>query len=226
MPLRSATTGQYITTPTQISQWPGQFGESNKVPTCVAYASDNRKPLWGFQAVRPHKHQQGSGVQWMRVKAFKKFLDPKISSTLEWPAPGRDVHEVTRDFLEGMYEHLMSVLAQGGFSEDVVDYHALFTVPAPFSIFAVEAFKRVIQTTGFGRHTFDVSLTEPEAAAIYTITSQQFIMRSPGHFNTSQCFLVSCNTYSRGEDGLLIPMVLSNRYAMLVGERSTLVPTR
>ncbi|KAA8906134.1 hypothetical protein FN846DRAFT_724906 [Sphaerosporella brunnea] len=55
----------------------------------------------------------------------------------------------------------------------------LFTVPAPSSNLAIEAFKRIIPGTGFARHGFEVQLTEPQAAALYTLRNQPFLTTAP-----------------------------------------------
>lgn len=40
--------------------------------------------------------------------------------------------DVVHDYLEGIYRHLIKVLAGEGLSQDKLDYHVLFTVPALF----------------------------------------------------------------------------------------------
>jgi len=85
-----------------------------------------------------------------------------------------------QDFLEGLYRHLISTLANEGLSTNEVDYQVLFTVPAPFSSAAVENFRRIVMGTGFGNHSAEVQLTEPEAAALYTLKTQPIMRRMNG----------------------------------------------
>lgn len=133
------------------------------------------------------------------MKNFKIFLDPLLGPDNVWEpeAPGKTVYDCVQDFLEGMYQHMLKTLQDEGRFENVYDYQVLFTVPAPFSNAAVEAFRRCVQNTGFGRHSFDVGLTEPEAAAVYTLSNQRPIFQSNNPFQTEQCLLVSPKTKER-----------------------------
>ena len=176
------TRSSYMTNPIQLGNWPGQppTRQSYKVPTVVSYPSDpNYPPLWGFTAERP-PHLGYAGVTYQRVRAFKMFLEPATTQLFEAP-PGKTLKDVVHDFLEGVYQHLIRTLQMEGLSTDELDYKVLFTVPAPFSKSAVENFRRIVMGTGWGNHEIEVQLTEPEAAALYTIRTQP-VMRRPGAF--------------------------------------------
>lgn len=150
---------------TQLGNWPGQPPTRNsyKVPTVVSYPDNYDAPLWGFEAERSARS--------LRMRVFKTFLDPRNSDDYPCP-PGKHLNDVVHDYLEGLYGHLTRTLTTEGLSSNDVDYHFLLTVPATFENGAVENFRRIVQTTGIGQHTFEVSLTEPEAAALYTIEAQ------------------------------------------------------
>lgn len=150
---------------TQLGNWPGQPPTRNsyKVPTIVAYPDNGDPPLWGFEAERSTRS--------LRMRVFKTFLDPRSSDKYPSP-PGKTLNDVVRDYLEGLYSHLTKTLAIEGLSSNDVDYKFLLTVPATFENGAVENFRRIVKTTGIGNHDFEVSLTEPEAAALYTMEAQ------------------------------------------------------
>ena len=176
------TCPSYVMNTTQLGNWPGQppARQSYKVPTIVAYPSDpNYPPLWGFTAERP-PHMGYADVTYQRFRAFKMFLEPAMTQLFEAP-PGKTLKDVVHDFLEGVYQHLIRTLQMEGLSTDDLDYKVLFTVPAPFSKSAVESFRRIVVGTGWGNHGIEVQLTEPEAAALYTIRTQP-VMRRPNTF--------------------------------------------
>ncbi|KAA8899502.1 hypothetical protein FN846DRAFT_909576 [Sphaerosporella brunnea] len=104
--------------------------------------------------------------------------------------PGKTLANVVHDFWQGVYQHLIQVLTSEGWSPQMVNYQFLFTVPAPFSSLAIEAFKRIISGTGFARHGFQVEITEPEAAALYTLRNQPSLRTRPAGFQTRQSFVV------------------------------------
>ncbi|KAJ6262494.1 hypothetical protein Dda_3304 [Drechslerella dactyloides] len=167
----------------QIDHWPGAPGKLYKVPTVVSYSFDANTNQWhphafGFAAELDHAEQ--------RCSLFKMFLETdegeskpqRRSQTVQnsrttvrptWVELGKKVNQVIKDFLGLMYEHMLATFQDEGLRPEDVEYDVLFTVPALFEVFEVQKFKTLVQATGFGRHTFSVSLREPEAAILYTI---------------------------------------------------------
>lgn len=183
-----------FTLPTQIGRWPGQtLGSSSfKVPTKIAYPSDSSPPLWGFQADKlPQNSLYAGGITYTKCQVFKMYIEPENTKEFACP-PGRKLGDVVHDFLEGMWFHVLSIISEEGYGPAEFSYKILFTVPTPFTPAAVEAFRRIISTTGWGQHNFEVELTEPEAAAIYTIRTQEHTVRrtASSPFQARQCFLV------------------------------------
>jgi hypothetical protein len=176
--------------PTQLGRWPGQppIRQSFKVPTIVAYPVDpgSLAPvLWGYEAERLANNA------YVQVRVFKPFLDPAVTSEFIGPA-GKLLAEVVRDFLQGVYEHLVRELRSQGLSTDLYDYHVLFTVPAPFDAGTVEAFKRIVNSTGWSRHNVRMELTEPEAAALHTLHTQRVLLNRLG---IEVCGAILSSTY-------------------------------
>jgi hypothetical protein len=160
--------------PTQLGRWPGQpsIRQSFKVPTIVAYPADpgSYAPvLWGYEAERPPSNA------YVQVRAFKPFLDPAAAHEFTGPV-GKSLADVVKDFLQGVYDHLIRELRGQGLSTDLYDYHVLFTVPAPFDTATVEAFKRIVNSTGWSGHNVRMELTEPEAAALHTLHTQRMLL--------------------------------------------------
>lgn len=164
--------------PTQLGRWPGQpaIRQSFKVPTMVAYPTGmnaHSPVLWGYQAERPPTDA------YTQVRAFKPFLSPDTPQEFEG-APGKTLFDAVRDFLQGVYDHLVRELRGQGLSATLYDYLVLFTVPATFNNATVEAFKRIVKATGWGDHSIQVELTEPEAAALHTLRTQRVLLNQLG----------------------------------------------
>lgn len=103
-----------------------------------------------------------------------------------WERLGKSVEDVIKDFLQLLFQHMVSTLAYEGLGENRIDYNTIFTVPAGFSPNEVQKFKSIVQSTGWGNHAISVSLREPEAAILYTIN------KSASHFDfqTGQCIVL------------------------------------
>ncbi|KAK6518987.1 hypothetical protein TWF281_003678 [Arthrobotrys megalospora] len=107
---------------------------------------------------------------------FKMCVDEEPEETVSNPAftPNwvnmhKSVTDVIADFLELLYNQMLNTFRSQGLGPENVDYNVLFTVPAQYEVLEVERFRSIINRTGFGKHTINVSLREPEAAILYTI---------------------------------------------------------
>ncbi|KAI5782093.1 hypothetical protein DFH27DRAFT_637650 [Peziza echinospora] len=179
--------------PTQLSNWPGKplHHTSYKVPTVLAYPSDPTLPyLWGYSAEKPPfpAAPNSPPITYHKAKAFKAFLRPEYTSSYHGP-PGKSLPDIVSDFLQSLYEHLIYTLSGQGLGPERWRYRVMFTVPAPFSTSATEALRRCVENTGWAEHEVLVELTEPEAAALHTIRTQQRVTREIA-FKPNQCFLV------------------------------------
>lgn len=154
--------------PTQLGRWPGCENFMHKVPTVLRYISGNKDFEWGFVA-----DKAGFG----RSILFKTSLGtgnayPDMS--------GKSAYEMISDFLNAIYDHICKHLTKEGL--DGLEMEFSFTVPATYSDPVVEEFRRIIEGTSFKRHKFNVTLTEPEAAAIHTLYNQperEFVVSGP-----------------------------------------------
>ncbi|KAF3193958.1 hypothetical protein TWF225_008149 [Orbilia oligospora] len=153
-----------------LNRWPGSPGINNKVPTIVSY--EQRGGSWvpnafGYAAENAPANQ--------RCAMFKMCLDVEPEETAcnpafrpSWVDMGKTVTEVIKDFLDLLYNQMLSVLQSQGLGPENLDYNVLFTVPAQYELLEVERFRTIINSTGFGKHTIGVALREPEAAILYT----------------------------------------------------------
>jgi hypothetical protein len=149
----------------------------------LLYARHQDRPsAWGFKAESQSQHSQDQGIvrEW-----FKTLLDEKclVRDMQLGRFPGEhftheNVRQWFRDYLTELYEHITAKLVAelGNFDwrRKVVEF--LFSVPTTWSPGVVAQFKEIIGQAGFGgpanaSHTVTVSLTEPEASAVYTSTA-------------------------------------------------------
>ncbi|KAK1060009.1 hypothetical protein LTR74_012230, partial [Friedmanniomyces endolithicus] len=178
-----------------IKTWPGGNGiTSDKVPTEIAYdhapaaevspispedggAKEVAKPVgirWGFQ-FKPEE---------TRLRCIKLFLDrnqrlPHFVSPLETAAQlrkcERTVMDAVSDYLTKIYKHTMETLNRR-YGESFVNstpVEFVLTVPAVWSDAAKNATLQAAERAGMGnRHELKL-ISEPEAAAVYTLRSIQ-----------------------------------------------------
>ncbi|KAK3713701.1 hypothetical protein LTR37_008395 [Vermiconidia calcicola] len=186
----SGVAAAYSATPDDvdiIKTWPGGNGiTSDKVPTEMAYEfidpmpeqGDNGKPhrqiRWGFQ-FKPEES---------RLRCVKLFLDrnqklPHFVSPLETAAQlrkcDRTVMDAVSDYLTKIYEHTIETLTRryGESFMNTTDVDFVLTVPAVWSDAAKNATLQAAERAGMGnRHELRL-ISEPEAAAVYTLKTIQ-----------------------------------------------------
>lgn len=183
-----------------IKTWPGGNGiTSDKVPTEIAYdipAKDNasgatncttpRAIKWGFQ-FKPEES---------RLRCIKLFLDrnqklPHFVSPLDTAAQlrkyERTVMDAVSDYLTQIYKHTMDTLTRryGETFMSMTKVQFVLTVPAVWSDSAKNATLQAAERAGLG-NIHDLKLiSEPEAAAVYTLRAIQ-----PNHLKVGDNFIV------------------------------------
>ncbi|RPB20356.1 actin-like ATPase domain-containing protein [Terfezia boudieri ATCC MYA-4762] len=175
-----------------IQSWPGGINlTSPKVPSKIAYERDGSPPKWGFQ-VKPFQNC---------IECFKLFLDPQqkppdfvslpnIQAQLRTTSPSttpRTITDVVRDYLQMLYDHTMVTLtrALGKTFVDNTRIEWVLTCPAVWSDKSKHATLMAAERTGMAR-CFQIRLiSEPEAAALYTLKSIQ-----PGNLQVGDNFVV------------------------------------
>lgn len=172
-----------------IKTWPGGNGiTSDKVPTEISYdppaSRDGSTPAadaattntirWGFQ-FRPEEP---------RLRCIKLFLDrnqklPHFVSPLDTAAQlrkcDRTVMDAVSDYLGQLYKHTMETLTRryGESFMATTKVEFVLTVPAVWSDAAKNATLQAAERAGMGnRHELKL-ISEPEAAAVYTLKSMQ-----------------------------------------------------
>lgn len=182
----SGVAAAYSATPDDvdiIKSWPGGNGiTSDKCPTEIAYGSAKSKGeesstndiRWGFQ-FKPEDS---------RLRCIKLFLDrnqklPHFVSPLDTAAQlrkcGRTVKDAITDYLKKIYEHTMETMTrrygEGFMRSTKVEF--VLTVPALWSDAAKNATLQAAERAGMGsRHELKL-ISEPEAAAVYTLKTIQ-----------------------------------------------------
>ncbi|KAF2190811.1 Hsp70 family protein-like protein [Zopfia rhizophila CBS 207.26] len=201
----SGVAAVYSATPEDIDiikTWPGGNGiTSDKVPTEIAYdipsqnssntsidklGKQTQNIKWGFQ-FKPEE---------TRLRCIKLFLDrnhklPHFVSPLETAAQLRKyektVMEAVTDYLGQIYKHTMETLTRryGETFMNMTKVQFVLTVPAVWSDAAKDATLKAAEKAGMGnRHDLKL-ISEPEAAAVYTLKAIQ-----PNHLKIGDNFVV------------------------------------
>lgn len=199
----SGVAAVYSATPDDIDiikTWPGGNGiTSDKVPTEISYdihgksAIDREAKTEGIEDTNGNGNGTSSvNVRWgfqfrpeeSRLRCIKLFLDrnqklPHFVSPLETAAQlrkcDRTVMDAVTDYLTKVYQHTMETMTrrygEGFIKSTKVDF--VLTVPAVWSDAAKNATLQAAERAGMGsRHELKL-ISEPEAAAVYTLRTIQ-----------------------------------------------------
>ncbi|KAK4242088.1 hypothetical protein C8A03DRAFT_11671 [Achaetomium macrosporum] len=177
-----------------IKTWPGGNGiTSDKVPTEISYdlpagAAPGTAPTvkWGFQ-FKPEES---------RLRCIKLFLDrsqklPFYVSPLETAAQlkryNKTVVDAVSDYLTQIYKHTMDTLrrryGESFMASTRVDF--VLTCPAVWSDAAKNTTLQAAERAGMGAQSQIQMISEPEAAAVYTLKAIQ-----PNHLKVGDNFIV------------------------------------
>lgn len=196
-PISSSVAAVYTSTPDDveiIKTWPGGNGiTSDKVPTEISYAqpadaAPDAEPSvkWGFQ-FKPEE---------ARLRCIKLFLDrsqklPFYVSPLETAAQlkrfNKTVVDAVSDYLTQLHRHTMDTLTrrygESFMASTKVDF--VLTCPAVWSDAAKNTTLQAAERAGMGDKSSIQMISEPEAAAVYTLKAIQ-----PNHLNVGDNFIV------------------------------------
>lgn len=177
-----------------IKTWPGGNGlTSDKVPTELAYELPANAPpgtaptiKWGFQ-FKPEEP---------RLRCIKLFLDrkqklPFYVSPLEMAAQlkryKKTVVDAVSDYLTEIYKHTMHTLrrryGEAFVAQTQVDF--VLTCPAVWSDAAKATTLQAAERAGMGKQSQIQMISEPEAAAVWTLKAIQ-----PNHLRIGDNFIV------------------------------------
>ncbi|KAF2724059.1 actin-like ATPase domain-containing protein [Polychaeton citri CBS 116435] len=182
-----------------IKTWPGGNGiTSDKVPTEIAYidppqpTGDASKETSDTNGVAKPSEPPSKAIRWgfqfkpedPRLRCIKLFLDrnqklPHFVSPLETAAQlrkcDRTVMDAVSDYLTKIYKHTMEMLTRryGETFMSTTPVEFVLTVPAVWSDAAKNATLQAAERAGLGnRHDLKL-ISEPEAAAVYTLKTIQ-----------------------------------------------------
>jgi hypothetical protein len=189
-----------------LFSWPGGNGiTSDKVPTEIGYVSAPANANGnGSGASSPGSETPRQIVKWgfqfkpdeQRLRCIKLFLDrnqklPHFVSPLETAAQlrqyGKTVMDAVSDYLTEIYKHTMENLTRryGDAFMAKTKVEFVLTVPAVWSDSAKNATLQAAERAGMGnRHNLKL-ISEPEAAAVYTLKAIQ-----PNHLKIGDNFIV------------------------------------
>lgn len=175
---------------------------SDKVPTEIGYTDVTPKngSTSSFEASSKAVQNVKWGFQFKpeetRLRCIKLFLDrnqklPHFVSPLETAAQLRKcektVMEATSDFLAQIYKHTMETLTRryGEAFIGMTKTQFVLTVPAVWSDAAKAATLKAAEKAGMGKQHELQLISEPEAAAVYTLKAIQ-----PNHLQVGDNFIV------------------------------------
>lgn len=188
----------YTSTPDDveiIKTWPGGNGiTSDKVPTEISYESkdaiDGSDPVtktrWGFM-FKPEE---------ARLRCMKLFLDrsqklpfyvsPKETAT-QLKKFNKNVVDAVSDYLTEIYKHTMDTLTKryGEAFMSTTKVEFVLTCPAVWSDTAKNTTLQAAERAGMGSKSDIQMISEPEAAAVYTLKAIQ-----PNHLSVGDNFVV------------------------------------
>ncbi|KAI0137281.1 hypothetical protein BJ170DRAFT_51403 [Xylariales sp. AK1849] len=193
----SGVAAVYTSTPDDIEiikTWPGGNGiTSDKVPTEISYDIPPNAPAgtepnakWGFQ-FKPEES---------RLRCIKLFLDrsqklpfyvsPQETAT-QLRKYNKNVVDAVSDYLTQIYRHTMDTLTrrygESFMASTKVDF--VLTCPAVWSDAAKNTTLQAAERAGMGSKAEIQMISEPEAAAVYTLKAIQ-----PNHLNVGDNFIV------------------------------------
>ncbi|KAL1626259.1 hypothetical protein SLS54_003096 [Diplodia seriata] len=160
-----------------INQWPGTSETVSKVPTKIAYASENKNfyvDQWGFAVTPNMESYVWTKLLLDRGAMASELDDPTLKDLfgkgmLKLPH-NKNAQQVCRDYMKGLYDHMVSVLSKKYSPEvyAVTPVECWITVPAIWSDAAKDATRAAALEAGFGSRHFDKvnMIPEPEAAAL------------------------------------------------------------
>ncbi|KAJ4859795.1 hsp70 protein domain-containing protein [Trichoderma breve] len=180
----SGVAAVYTSTPDDveiIKTWPGGNGiTSDKVPTEITYsfppdASPGAEPTvkWGFQ-FKPDES---------RLRCIKLPLD----TAAQLKKFNKNVVDAVSDYLTQIYKHTMDTLTrrygESFMASTKVEF--VLTCPAVWSDTAKNTTLQAAERAGMGSRSEIQMISEPEAAAVYTLKAIQ-----PNHLNIGDNFIV------------------------------------
>jgi hypothetical protein len=200
------TSGNILTAPGITSdKVPTEIGYTEASPNNGSTSSQNIK--WGFQ-FRPEE---------TRLRCIKLFLDksqklPHFVSPLETALQLRKfdktVMEAVSDYLTQIYKHTMETLTKryGKTFMSQTKVQFVLTVPAVWSDSAKDATLKAAEKAGLGsRHELQL-ISEPEAAAVYTLKAIQ-----ANHMQVGDNFVV-CDAGMLNFETLLLFLLTATRW--------------
>lgn len=157
-----------------------------QVPTAISYF-EHGKIAWGFQTqyeLLPEEWKPGQAQPQRREVHdwFKIFLDEKeydkAAAVDRDAVPPSHTHVKTyyRDFMRQLYLHIRGCLQNSipalSWEEETINF--IFSVPTTWSAGTADDLKQLAKAAGFEgpRHTVEIGLTEAEAAAVCTFSTQ------------------------------------------------------
>ncbi|KAL2689750.1 hypothetical protein Neosp_003811 [[Neocosmospora] mangrovei] len=199
-----------------VTSWPavGSSKSSPKVPTELRKVANGWQ--WGFQIPESAK----------RSKYFKLKLDDNGQVTKD----GESAQDLTKVYLSCLHAHFVTIL-EARLSPSVVrstPMDFVVTVPAIWSPAAKQATERAAAMAGFCGHQRIMLISEPEAAALYTLKTlspatlqvgRKFVVCDAGggtvdliSYQVSQVGKLEVNEVTEGTGGKCGSSMLNTRF--------------
>jgi hypothetical protein len=188
----------YTSTPDDVEivkTWPGGNGiTSDKVPTEISYetiagidgAPDLIKTRWGFMFKPEESRLRCMKLFLDRAQKLPFYVSPKDTAT-QLKKYNKNVVDAVSDYLTEIYKHTMDTLTRryGEVFMKTTKVEWVLTCPAVWSDTAKNTTLQAAERAGMGSKADIQMISEPEAAAVYTLKAIQ-----PNHLSIGDNFVV------------------------------------
>ncbi|KAI5843800.1 hypothetical protein DFP73DRAFT_550321 [Morchella snyderi] len=153
-----------------IREWPGPARLSDKVPSEISYDSSGKVSKWGFEI------KSGERLAWIKLllEPTQYILNGGTINSTRGLILGQNKKEpvdVVADYLTCLRKHVLHCIQKtyGKAFIDATPIDYILTVPAIWSDNAKGLTLQAAETAGFGERTTLQLVSEPDAAAAWTL---------------------------------------------------------
>lgn len=143
---------------------------TEKVPSEIAYGEQVDQPRWGLQIRGEEEHLQCIKLMLDERQALPNYVS-QSDLKAQLLRKGKNAQSVVADYLSQLWKHAKTVLERRWPFMSTTKLEIILTVPAVWSDAAKDATLVAAKRAGMGNNITLIS--EPEAAAVYTLKSMQ-----------------------------------------------------
>jgi hypothetical protein len=200
-----------------IRDWPGNDGAFLRLPSVVAYSTDNKVLAWGYECNNKDVLRDKSE----KIEGFGKYLNPRMLASahqagLKLVKSVEHAKSLTKSYLRKVYEHIQTSLEPTWGSLGHKEIKFIFSVPQWVeSQHILIDFKDCIRQAGYlsgnlTRHWVIISMMPEEAAGAFDLQNfdctrgfEASMLLCIGHKNCTNIFPIRATDATGKITGLL-----------------------